>query len=213
MKTSEILQRQIQDIDADYEEMEGPIDPEEKRIHQLLQQLTIDAVESSLPAQLAYALAGSLKTVLLDEWHLDDIYSRVLVREMPKVVERARKLAPVWIMRAPSKPADVYLREATRAFLFGLLQATVALCRSALEQSLKDRLRSQLSVLAEADELFVLLRIAEKLRPRILEPSLIQLGHDIRNTGNSVLHGTPCTEQGAFDSLIKTRKILSALHE
>ncbi len=214
MKMSEILQRQIQDIDTDTEEWEGWIDPEEKQAYEALRQLRIKAVEGFLPAKLTEVLlAVSPKTRELTEWGLDDTYSRVLVSEIPRIVERALKLAPVWTTREPSKPAEIYLREGTRAFLLGLFQATVALCRSAFEQGLKDRLRSQLAVLAEADELSVLLKTAEMLWPRILEPDLIQLGHEVRNAGNNVLHGTPCNEQAAFDCLIKVRKILGGLYD
>ncbi len=211
MRLSEILQQEIQDLDEDYEKSEGPIDPEDQRAHEKIRQLEINAVEGFLPAELTEVLVKYPKTV--SEWSLDDSYSRVLVREIPRVVERALKLAPVWTTREPSKPAQIYLREGTRAFLLGLFQATVALCRSALEQALKDRLRSQLPVLAEADELFVLLKTAELLRPSILGPDLIQIGQEVRNAGNRILHGTLCSEQAAFDCLVKVRKILCALYE
>jgi len=134
MKLSEILLQQIEDLDKDREGWEGPTDPQFEKFHQFLDRVNIDSVESLLPEDLAKlaSLVRSRKDLL--EWSLDDQYSRTLVKQIPKIVRRAQQLEPMYVKKTLQGPVETYLREATRAYLFGLFQASVALSRSALEK-------------------------------------------------------------------------------
>jgi hypothetical protein len=209
MNTSQYLLEFLQSCDED-DESEKPTSAEEKKLTNLLDTLRIASVESVLPEQLSEVVKHlhSPKDIL--EYALDDHYSRYFLREVPKVVKRALKLEPVFIKRPIAERVEIYVREATRAYLFGLFQASIALARSALEESLKGHLRADAPVLAQSDELVALLRVAE--RSKLLNSSLIQSAHDVRKTANAVLHGTRCGDLDAFGVLIKTRKVLDALH-
>src|SRR5260370_39520656 len=126
------------------------------------------------------------------------------------MVKRALKPETLFIKKPIEGPVEIYIREATRAYLFGLFQASVALTRSALEQSLKENLRAEAPMLAQTDKLLSLWKGAELSKS--LDDSLLQFAHEVRKIANTVLHGTPCGEQAACDMLIKTRKVSDALY-
>ena len=65
-------------------------------------------------------------------------------------------------------------------------------------------------MLAQSDELLALLRAAAL--SKLLDASLLQYAHDVRKAANGVLHGARCGDPDAYDALIKTRKVLDALH-
>ena len=75
---------------------------------------------------------------------------------------------------------------------------------------MKEYLRAGTPLLGQSDELLVLLKGAALSKS--LDGSLLQFAHDVRKAANTVLHGTPCKDQDAFDALIKTRKVVDALH-
>jgi len=210
MSTSQFLLEYLKNCDED-DENEKPTSAEDRELANLLDTLTINSVESVLPEKLSMLVRHlhSQKDVL--EYSLDDHYSRHFLREVPKIVKRAVKLEPLFITRPIAERVEIYVREATRAYLFGLFQASIALARSALEESLKERLRAGAPLLAQSDELLALLRAATLAK--LLGGSLLQSAHDVRKAGNTVLHGSRCGDQDAFDVLIKTRKVLDALHK
>jgi hypothetical protein len=199
----------LKNCDED-DENEEPTSAEDKELANLLDTLRIDSVESVLPEKLSMLVRHlhSRKDVL--EYSLDDHYSRYFLREVPKIVKRAVKLEPLFIRKPIAERVEIYVREATRAYLFGLFQASIALARSAIEESLKGHLRAGAPMLAQSDELLALLRAAAL--SKLLDSSLLQSAHDVRKAANAVLHGTRCGDQDAFDVLIKTRKVLDALH-
>ncbi len=192
------------------DENEEPTSAEDKELDNLLDTLRIDSVESVLPEKLSMFVRQlhSRKNAL--EYSLDDHYSRYFLREVPKIVKRALKLEPLFIRKPIAERVEIYVREATRAYLFGLFQASIALARSALEESLKGHLRADAPMLAQSDELLVLLRAAAL--SKLLNGALLQSAHDVRKAANAVLHGSRCGDMDAFEVLIKTRKVLDALH-
>ena len=79
---------------------------------------------------------------LIDEL-LDERFTRDVINAVPGYVRRTMQLSRLEGCRIPSKMTNRYLQEAARTYIFGLPQAAVALCRAALEQSLKEKLKIQ----------------------------------------------------------------------
>lgn len=209
MSTSQYLLEYLKNCDED-DENEKPTSADDKELAKLLDTLRVDSVESVLPEKLSMIVRvlHSPKDVL--EYSLDDLYSRYFLREVPKIVKRALKLEPLFIEKPIGERVEIYLREATRAYLFGLFQASIALARSALEESLKRHLKERgLPMLAQSDELLALLRAAAL--SKLLDSSLLQSAHDVRKAANDVLHGSLRGDLDALDVLIKARKVLDAL--
>jgi len=209
MSTSQFLLEYLKNCDED-DENEAPTSAEDKELANLLDTLRIDSVESVLPEKLSMIVKHLHSSKNILEYSLDEHYSRYFLREVPKIVKRALKLEPLLISKPIAERVEIYVREATRAYLFGLFQASIALARSALEESLKGQLKAGAPMLAQSDELLALLRAAAL--SKLLDASLLQYAHDVRKAANGVLHGARCGDPDAYDALIKTRKILDALH-
>lgn len=76
---------------------------------------------------------------------LDEYFTREVIDAVPGYVRRTLELSPLEAADTPSKVTNTYIREATRTYILGLPQASIALCRAALEQGLKERLGRQRS--------------------------------------------------------------------
>lgn len=68
----------------------------------------------------------NLKDGTLEDW-LDPYYVRDLLKRVPKMVARTVKLSSVIPQKTPSSAANLNLREATRSYIYGFWQASVAL--------------------------------------------------------------------------------------
>jgi hypothetical protein len=79
---------------------------------------------------------------VVEEW-LDEYFTREMIRKIPKMVERTMKLSNLGVEEAPPEQLNVYLQEATRCFVLGLPQASIALCRAALEQRIRESVRKR----------------------------------------------------------------------
>ena len=122
--------------------------------------------------------------------------------------------APPIMGRAEPQTLDL-LQEATRCYLFGLHRACVAVCRTALEDSLKQRVPST-RLLEEgmqggkAGELEKLINAA--VRARVLPRELSRTAHDIRQRANDVLHKADRDVPDPWQLLLDTRTIVKAIH-
>ena len=65
------------------------------------------------------------------------------LRSVGSFVDRTMRLTKLRAATTPSKQTNYYIAEATRAYIYGLSMASVAMSRAALEQSLKERLGLQ----------------------------------------------------------------------
>ncbi|MGB8459534.1 MAG: hypothetical protein WCE50_17550 [Candidatus Acidiferrum sp.] len=77
-------------------------------------------------------------------WALDQHYSREVVASVPGIVSRLLQIDPATVGRVPNKQTDIYVSEATRCFIYGFPQATIALCRATVEMALDDSIRKRL---------------------------------------------------------------------
>jgi hypothetical protein len=71
---------------------------------------------------------------------LDEFYSKKLLAEIPGIVERAMMLSPLESQMNIPRQVNVYLEQATRAFVAGLWDGAVALARACLEAAFEDRI-------------------------------------------------------------------------
>lgn len=140
----------------------------------------------------------------------DAFYSREAVASIPKDVTRFLRLSPVLVGVIPSKEVSVYLREASRCFISGFHQATIALSRAALEAGLNDHFERKLGASPQMD---LVGKIRGALKFKLINPRAERLADKIRKTGNRVLHQESASENVAFDILRDTRAFLMELYE
>jgi hypothetical protein len=156
-------------------------------------------------------LAESVKTDRdLLEWFFDECLSRLLVAEIPRMVSRALVLEPMSIEESPGTDENAYLREATRCYLYGLFNASVALSRSALEQAFSSKVPKLLQAAGE-DTLLTRINTA---RSSILKqkPEICDRAHGVRKKANDIVHGKTCKGPEALRVLKDTRDIIVCLY-
>ena len=140
---------------------------------------------------------------VVQEW-LDEYFTREMIRKIPKMVERAMKLSNLGVEKAPPEQLNVYLQEATKCFVLGLPQASIALCRAALEQGIRESVRE--AGVSPVGELSELIEIAA--RSKVLKGASLQLANEVRLAGNRALHYGSITDKNASDVLLKVRVVL-----
>src|ERR1051326_1238754 len=131
---SHLLAQYIQELGEPDEESSASED--DKRILTLIASLDQKLLNSRYCLEVDEALLREWDRALdskgLLAWHLDDHYSRRMVGEVQNLVRRTLKLQRLVVAKTPAAEVNVYLAEATRCYVFGLWQASVALARSAL---------------------------------------------------------------------------------
>jgi hypothetical protein len=140
----------------------------------------------------------------------DDYYSREAVSAIPQIVERFRRLVPVLVGKIPSKEVSVYLREASRCYIYGFFQASIALSRAALEAGLNEYFRRKLGSVPHIE---LANKIDQAGRWRLIGGEYTSMAHEVRRIASRVLHQQPVKENPAFDTLVKTRGVLKELFE
>ena len=198
--SAEELQEQIQkrslalDFAGAYaRERERGVEPEHEEKHERAMRLANENAKMNTDFHYAYELVNILEL----------ISQQTFVFNAPPIVGRA----------AP-QTLDL-LQEATRCYLFGLHRACVAICRTALEDSLKQRVpRSSLMEEAmqggQAGELERLINAA--VRALVLPPDLRHIAHDIRKRANDILHQSDLDVPDPWQLLLHTRTIVEKVH-
>ncbi len=172
------------------------------------------------PDSTAFTILALLKQFKRDEltqnararagWALDDCLCCTLLERIPTMVSRALQLEPLAAGGDARPSVNVYLREGTRAYLFGLFNASVVLCRSALEQALVHKVPEVLQAHSKEEHLKKLIRAAEL--SKVLQGDLLRLADEARRFANNVVHGQTCKEKEASDMLSKTRRVVTELY-
>lgn len=145
-------------------------------------------------------------------WDLDACFTRTLLKQILEIVDRAIRLEPVVVGEEPRGSLNVYLREATRAYLFGLFIASVALSRSALEEALEDRVPCLLQNTTSNEKLKHLIRAARTIRPMVLNEETYLVADKVRRSANKVVHGEACTAGKALEILQDARTVLRFMY-
>jgi hypothetical protein len=201
---SHLLSQYIQELGEPDEEF--PASEDDRRILPLIASLDKKLLDSRYRLDVDEALLRDWDRALdskgLLAWHLDDHYSRRMVGEVQNLVRRTLKLQRLVVARTPAAEVNVYLAEATRCYVFGLWQASVALARSALEVALRDKLPNATA----GSKLLALMDAAQ--RCRVLDDTHLALARQVQEAGNRVLHGKPITATVAEEVLFSIRCVL-----
>jgi hypothetical protein len=145
-----LSQQLISDVDAMDREYDRDVPAHEqeehertKRIVQALTKHLVDSRETFLEKPIAVLdqLAHSNREIV--EHLIDDYYTRQQLDKISSFVRRTLNLSQFETTHIPSEQTRTYVREARRTYIYGLSQATIALCRAAVEQCLKERLGRQ----------------------------------------------------------------------
>jgi hypothetical protein len=139
---------------------------------------------------------------------LDDYFTREVINAVPGYVERTLQLSRLRADRLPSNITNGYLKEAVRTYILGLPQASVALCRAALEQALKESLGLQLAgTFIRFQEL-----LKEARKWNVLDGATEHMARDVANAGDEVMHEKPTDLRQAGEILTKARGLLQHIY-
>lgn len=134
---------------------------------------------------------------------------------LPKLVKRAT--APEFRLLAASKnvPESVkrYLIEASRCYLFGDFLACLIVCRSAIEEAVKQRLKDigKEADVEKDDRLVTLLRLARC--GGLLDNKRLQMADGIRDIARKAVHGKRLPEEReCIESFHQARGVLEHLY-
>ncbi len=143
------------------------------------------------------------------KWAADHFYSREAVEGIAGRVSRFVRLSPVLVGVIPAKEVSVYLREATRCFIYGFFQASIALCRAALEAGLSEHFERKTGATPQMD---LSRKIKGAVKFKLIDSKEEELAERIRKAGNRVLHEQSVTEKLAFDNIRNAREFLAELY-
>jgi hypothetical protein len=144
---------------------------------------------------------------------------RYVVREMsemlPAVVERLLGFQVTPVRAAVPTNVAQYARDASRCYLYGLLSASLILCRSCIETGIQDRLiqkglQKRLDAIGY-NKVQELLGIA--FDSGVLDDLTVKMADDIRRSANRAVHGKVPAGPDCREKLEQTRAILRHLYE
>ncbi len=139
---------------------------------------------------------------------LDDRYTRDVIHAVPGYVRRTMELSRLEGSRIPSKITNGYLREAVRTYIFGLPQASVALCRAGMEQALKENLGYQgTETFVKMDDL-----LDEAESAGVIDSVIRKSAREIADEADDVLHEKPADLTKAYAVLLLLRGVLQHVY-
>ena len=150
-----------------------------------------------------------------------DLLRTALALELLDIVEpavlRATHLRECVVAAACSEEADRYLDEATRCYFFGLFTACAVMCRSVLEEAIKQKLPAGLARLVRtryrnAATLGNLLHeINNNLQLTGIDPDFPRVANQVNDTGKKAVHRGLLSEEEARLCLQNAREALQLL--
>src|SRR5579863_6435691 len=148
----------------------------------------------------------------------NDLLRAAFALELLELVEpavlRAAHLRECVVAAASSEEADRYLDEATRCYFFGLFTACAVMCRSVLEEAIKQKLPSALarqvrSRYRNAPTLGNLLHeVNDNLRLTGIDPSFPVMANRVNDMGRRAVHQGLLLEEEARECLQHARAAL-----
>ena len=151
----------------------------------------------------------------------NDLLRSAFVFELLELVEpavqRATALRACVVVMASSEEADRYLDEATRCYFYGLFTACAGLCRSVLEEALKQKLPAQLTRLIRtryrnAATLGNLLHeVNNNLQLTGIDADFPRVANRVNDTGKRAVHQGLLAEDEARECLESARQALQLL--
>jgi hypothetical protein len=212
MSTSEYLIHSLKDLDDHFcEDVPDAGSDEHPRLFaERVVRILLNSLEivDDTADNVAATVLGSVELSTLETW-FDDLYVRRLLAQIPKMARRTTHLAPIIVEVSPQKPTRHYLKEATRAYVFGFWPSCIAMSRAAVEQALRERLGK-----AESESVECGLLLKEAVWRGMLDQSAASLAAKVQLEGNRWLHGRFIEEeaqQTAWGTLMAARGVLGAL--
>ncbi len=168
-----------------------------------------DAATESLADQIASdAISDAIAAGFLKD----------LGHTLPKIIQRAELLRVLPTDEPVPAQVQTYLKEASLCFIYGHFIACLAVCRSAIEFAIKDRLkqngRKQTLPMTQTnweDSLKNLTELARKTLPWTLK-SALDAADDVRIHANKAVHQGVPNSTDCKDIFDKTRGILRELY-
>jgi hypothetical protein len=155
---------------------------------------------------------GSLPPELEDwywKWTGDQFYARETVSHLPDMVKRFSRLRPVLVGKLPDRQLTIYLGEATRCFVYGFFQGSIALSRAALEAGLNRHIQLKLGLVPQME---LKEKIEKAAQFKLISGGAADLAQGVRKVANQVLHSKPASETLAFDALVRARGVLREMY-
>jgi len=140
-----------------------------------------------------------------------------LLELVEPAVSRAAQLRECVVSGPSSEDADRYLDEATRCYFYGLFSACAVMCRSVLEEAIKQKLppalaRQVRSRYRKTPTLGNLLReVNDNLRLTGIDAGFPALANRVNDTGRKAVHQKLLLEAEARDCLQNARQALELL--
>jgi len=140
-----------------------------------------------------------------------------LLHLVEPAVQRATGLRECTVAAPTSEEADRYLDEATRCFFYGLFTACAVMCRSVLEEAIKQKLPAQLARLVRtryrnAATLGNLLHeVNNNLQLTRIDPDFLPIANRVNDAGKHAVHNGLLSEEEARQCLQSARHALQLL--
>jgi hypothetical protein len=151
----------------------------------------------------------------------NELLRAAFVFELLELIEpavlRATGLRECVVAATTSEEADRYLDEATRCYFYGLFTACAVMCRSVLEEAIKQQLPPQLARLIRtryrnAPTLGNLLHeVNNNLQLAAIDPDFLPLANRVNDTGKHAVHCGLLSESEARRCLQSARHALQIL--
>jgi|GEM_PF-2174240 len=137
---------------------------------------------------------------------LNKMFSVEFLKKVNFCVKRSMKLAGLFAKEPASKQTNLYIHEATSAYILGLPIASVVLSRAALEQALKDRLGLQ----NNQQDIRSLAELIENANTwKLFEDSTsTSAAIEMKKQCNKVIHEGPIDESEAFQIISIVRDLI-----
>ena len=144
---------------------------------------------------------------------LNDFYCRELLRQVPEIVARDRKLSQMILSEIKDPQSFVYLREAANCYILGLPQAAIALSRAAIESRLKIALAKNFGkkVVIGVGLYELINDFAVRGKPPLLSPTVRKSANKVREAGDDVLRNKPADSGSALEVIEAAKGVVLEL--
>ena len=140
-----------------------------------------------------------------------------LLELIEPAVARATQLRECVVAAPTSEEADRYLDEATRCYFYGLFTACAVMCRSVLEEAIKQKLPPQIARLVRtryrntATLGNLLHEVNNNLKLTDIDPDFPRVANQVNDTGKRAVHHGLLSEDEARQCLQSARHALQLL--
>jgi hypothetical protein len=151
----------------------------------------------------------------------NDLLRAAFAMELLELVEpavvRATHLRECEVAAPSSEEADRYLDEATRCYFFGLFTACAVMCRSVLEEAIRQKLPASLTrlVVTRYRNVATLGNLLHEVNNNLLltgiDAGFPRLANLVNDAGKKAVHQGLLSEDEARDCLLNAREALQLL--